>query len=82
MDNYPNPFSLTTTIPFRVHVAGKVDLSIYETSGKREMTLIHEYLKPGEYQVILSVSILSNGIYYYGLLTGNDKQFKKLVIVK
>jgi hypothetical protein len=82
LDNFPNPFSTTTTIPFRLHTTAKVDLSIYETGGRKVMTLIHDHMNPGEYRVELPGSNLPDGLYYYGLVTGNDKQFKKLIVVR
>jgi hypothetical protein len=82
LDNYPNPFNLTSTIPFRINISGKVDLSIYDSNGKKVMILVNEHMKPGEYQVALSASLLNNGIYFCGLKVNKDSQFKKLIVVK
>ena len=40
-DNYPDPFNGETTIEFQTTISAQIDLSIFDTSGKKVKTLFH-----------------------------------------
>jgi hypothetical protein len=48
---YPNPFNPTTVIAFDVPVAGRVQLSIYDLSGRRIRSLVSETMDMGSHRV-------------------------------
>jgi hypothetical protein len=61
--NYPNPFSSTTTIGWQIPVASQVTLDVYNILGNKVKCLVNEYQSPGKYQVDFAAGNLSNGVY-------------------
>ncbi len=80
--NYPNPFNPETTIRFGIPKAGEVELSIYNINGQVIKRPVAEQLAPGFYNVTVSGSNLSSGMYFYVLRSGNFVQTKKLILLK
>ena len=83
-DNFPNPFNPSTTISFKIPVAGHVTLKIFDLLGKEIATLIDEFKEAGSYNAQFSISRLnvSSGIYFYSLRCSNFHTLKKMVIIK
>lgn len=70
--NYPNPFSVQTIIPYKLDKAAPVQLTVYNILGEKINTLVNAYQKPGSYEVEWNVvdnngKRLSDGIYFYRL---------------
>ena len=82
VQNYPNPFSATTSIRFEVPVDGKVKLSVYDLLGHEVATLIDEYCCAGVHTTEFDASDLSSGIYIYSLQVSNSVISKKLMLLK
>ena len=80
--NYPNPFNPITSITFELPVDSDVLLSIYNLTGKKVRTLIHEIKEAGKHTIQLNGNNLSSGIYFYALDTPSNKLVKKLVLIK
>lgn len=80
--NFPNPFSRSTTIRYQVSEKGQVSLSVYDLTGKEVTTLVNENKQAGNYEVILKAEELADGIYYYRLQAGTLSQTKKMTIIK
>jgi hypothetical protein len=85
--NYPNPFNPSTTIQFSVTSAGNVELAVYNILGQRVRTLLNSETAAGSYKVQFdgkddSGLILSSGVYFYKINTGNFVQTKKMVFLK
>ena len=87
--NYPNPFNPTTTISYtipNVTLSGaegsRVQLKIYDVLGNEVATLVNEYKPAGSYEVRFDASILSSGVYFYKLQTGNLVETKKMILMK
>ena len=80
--NYPNPFNPITSITFELPVDSDVLLSIYNLTGKKVRTLIHEIKETGKHTIQLNGNNLSSGIYFYALDTPSNKLVKKLVLIK
>ena len=80
--NYPNPFNPITSITFELPVDSDVLLSIYNLTGKKVRTLIHEIKEAGRHTIQLNGNNLSSGIYFYALDTPSNKLVKKLVLIK
>jgi len=80
--NYPNPFSNSTTIEYTLSVAERVKLSVYNVEGKVVEVLVNENLAPGNYQTQFSPDRrYQPGIYVYKL-DCNEKSIVKQMIVK
>ncbi|NOS85992.1 MAG: T9SS type A sorting domain-containing protein [Ignavibacteria bacterium] len=85
--NYPNPFNPVTRIRFSIPAFAEttrrvVSLKIYDILGKEIAVLVNENLNPGTYEVGWNASNFSSGIYFYSLFTDNNKQTRKMVVVK
>lgn len=60
--NYPNPFTTSTTIGYTVATRGAVDLSVYDMSGRLVQTLVRGELPQGTYRTELRGE-LRDGVY-------------------
>lgn len=70
--NYPNPFNPTTTIDYEVTVASRVELGIYDVSGRLVRTLVNRAAEPGNYTVDWdgrdnAGATRVSGVYFYRL---------------
>ena len=80
--NYPNPFTTKTLIPFSLHETSYVTLKVYNALGEEVSSLIDEVKVAGNYTVLFEKSNLSSGIYLYQLITKNYSQAKKMLFIK
>lgn len=84
--NYPNPFNPSTTIEFGLHAAGKVNLTIYDISGREVEILESGYLNAGYYKRKFDGTTLSSGVYIYRISVEADNykysNVKKMILAK
>jgi len=80
--NHPNPFDRQTAIIYSIPGEGMVSLKVYNIQGKEVAILVSELKQAGRYEVTLSATNLSPGVYYYRLQAGDISLAKKLVISK
>jgi len=84
--NYPNPFNPSTKIRFQISEFGFVSLKIFDVLGNEVATLVNEQMQVGTYSVDFgaqtAAGVLSSGIYFYRLTSGNFSAYKKLIILK
>ncbi len=80
--NYPNPFSQTTTISYQVPDQGKVVLKVYDMHGVEVATLVNQTVDAGQETVTFDAGNLSGGTYYYRLQAGKYTETKKLLLVR
>jgi hypothetical protein len=92
LQNYPNPFNPDTWIPYQLSEAGKVVISIYDTSGRRVRRLDLGHKEAGIY-VSREKSAhwdgrneagerVSSGVYFYHIESGKFSKMMKLVIIR
>lgn len=83
--NTPNPFNPSTTINYEIFVPTKVNLRVYDLSGKEIDLLVDDYQQPGTYKVDFNASKFGNfssGIYFYKLQTNYTSDIKKMIFAK
>ncbi|MCX7876548.1 MAG: C39 family peptidase [Melioribacteraceae bacterium] len=80
--NYPNPFNPSTTISYFLTSPNSVQLKIYDVLGNEITTLVHEFQEAGNYKINFDGSNLSNGVYIYRLIVGNNSLVKKMILMK
>jgi enterochelin esterase family protein len=80
--NYPNPFGLTTTIPFNVSGTNHVMLKVYTVQGQEVATLVNGIKKPGSYDVMWDAKSFPGGVYFYALEAGSCAVSRKMVVVR
>ncbi|MFN0149199.1 MAG: FlgD immunoglobulin-like domain containing protein [bacterium] len=84
----PNPFNPSTRIEFTLDVPGRVELSVYDASGRLIRTLIDEPSDPGRYEISWdgqddSGRALASGTYFYQLrVNGQSVGSQKAVILR
>jgi hypothetical protein len=81
--NYPNPFNPSTTIRFSLNEASKVDLIVYNITGKIVGVIMKgEYKSAGTYDVVFNAGRLPSGIYFLQIKAGNYSKAQKMVYLK
>jgi len=80
--NYPNPFNPTTTIEYTIPKTSKVDLKLFDVTGREVGTLVNFNQNPGTYRVTVDAGKFASGVYFYRLNAGGFTQVKKMSVLK
>lgn len=85
--NFPNPVFSRTVIKYAIPEKFKMELKVYDASGREIATLLDKEQSAGFYTVNwdikdISRNKLANGVYFYRLKAGNYEETKKMVIVR
>lgn len=81
--NYPNPFNPSTTISFTLQQTGLTTLKIFNAVGQVVATLVNDVLEAGTYhQKVFDARNLASGVYFARLVSGNQTQMKKILLMK
>jgi len=83
-DNYPNPFSSVTSIPYHLVEASHVKVTIYDILGQMVTTLVDEKQAPGKYDLVWNAenengAQVLGGTYFYRLVIDESVQTKTLI---
>ena len=80
--NYPNPFSENTSIPFDLKKSDTITLVIFDINGKK----IFQYSKlygEGTHHITIDKEVLPHpGVYLYEVQTSNELLTKQMILVK
>ncbi len=80
--NHPNPFNPTTSIKFEIPSGVNIKLAVYDILGREISELVNGFKAPGTYEVEFNANGLSNGVYFYNLIAGQQTITRKLVLLK
>jgi len=85
INNYPNPFSSSTTINFQLGNRSKVNLTVFNVKGQLIRKLIDSKVKPGTHAVVWDGFDENNqkvpsGTYFYKLNTNKCNIVKKMIL--
>ena len=84
--NFPNPFNPSTTINYTLPVDSRVDLKVFDMSGKEVSSLVNTNQVAGYYTINFNAAGLSSGIYFYRLTAnGNNVNYSntmRMILVK
>ncbi len=80
--NYPNPFSESTSIKYFLDSPGKTNLKVFNQYGKEVLNVFDEYKSQGEHTCNICGMNLRDGIYYYQITSGKFSLTKKMLVVK
>jgi len=85
--NYPNPFNSGTTIEFHLREPADIDLTIYNSLGRRVWKTGLRRLPHGAHTILFDAKDeagdpLPSGIYYYRLQVGEQILTKRMVLQK
>ena len=80
LQNFPNPFSDATTIPYSLDKAERVSLKVFDIAGKEVMNVEQGVRPAGNHQIELNGTALQSGIYFYTLTAGENQVTKKMTV--
>ena len=80
--NYPNPFNPYTTIKLEVSERSVVQLYISDVLGRTKYEIVNQSLGAGTYEFNWDSRDFSSGVYFYTLISGNNRETKKMLLVK
>jgi len=80
--NYPNPFNPVTTINYSVPIAGDVQLTVYDLTGREVANLVDRYQTAGSYAVAWDGKSSASGIYFYRVSVGKLNFTGRMVLMK
>lgn len=82
LQNFPNPFSLSSNISYTINKEGHVSLKVYDVLGKEVTTLVDGHQNIGKHEVIFNRKGLNSGVYFYVFKLGNYIETKKMIFKK
>lgn len=85
--NFPNPFNSSTSVVYFAPQTGRVDISIFDATGRRVKTLISAAHAPGYYSVSWrgtddAGAAAASGTYFLILTSPAGRQSRKITLVK
>ncbi len=81
--NFPNPFSNTSTINISLKKEADVEIEIYNSVGQLITTVLNKRLSAGEHTLSMNAQDLENGVYNLVLKVNNKFVLsKRMVLVK
>jgi len=81
-DPFPNPFNPTTNVVFNQNQSGSIKIAIYDIKGRELAILFDGIMQPGKSSFTWNATIYPTGIYFIKAISGNQKQIKKITLVK
>lgn len=87
LQNFPNPFNLTTEISYSIPSTGHVSLRVFDILGREVATLIDGDENEGTHYVSWgatgrSKDLVSSGVYFYRLESDGMKKTRKMILLK
>jgi hypothetical protein len=82
LKNFPNPFTSTTTIKYKVTESGLVSLKIFDAIGTEVANLVNEQKPGGDYSIEWNATGFGSGIYFCRMKAGTFTDTKKIVLQK
>jgi outer membrane receptor for ferrienterochelin and colicin len=79
--NYPNPFSLSTSIHYQLAENCEVKLGVYNLLGMQVRGLLDQQQNAGSYQVDFDAEDLAPGVYIYRLEVGTKVYQRRMVLM-
>ena len=80
--NYPNPFNSSTKIQFYLPQSSRVNIMIYDISGREVKEIYSGYKAKGFNEVIWSVENITSGTYFYTIKTFDALKIGKMIYLK
>jgi hypothetical protein len=80
--NYPNPFNTSTTIKYSLTGNTQTEIVVCDILGHKVATLVNQYQRAGNYDVIWDASKANAGVYFYRMKADNFVVTKKMMLVK
>ncbi len=78
--NYPNPVRQETTLTFELGKPTHVELTVYDTLGRKIKVVTDQFLTQGTHQYEVDFSDLPSGLYFYRLDADDDTQLTRSLL--
>ena len=78
--NYPNPFTGRSVIPYSIPKATKVRLTIYDLQGRTVKVIEEGVRSAGRYSAEVLTGNLRPGIYYYKMEADEFSTTRKMIV--
>lgn len=82
LENYPNPFNVSTIIRYEVPFHSPVTIDIYNAMGQKVSSLYEGKLQPGYHQVTWNAAEFSSGTYFYRVEASGFSGTRKMLLIK
>jgi hypothetical protein len=79
---FPNPANNEITINFGLNQSSKVEIEMYDVTGKMVNSIKLDNLEAGNHSSKVNTSNLNAGVYMYSVKSDNAKMFSKFTIAK
>lgn len=80
--NYPNPFNPATAVRFQLPWEMKVEVLVYNSLGQQVAVLAKGRMAAGLHRLSWNASGNASGVYYLVLRAGQQRQVRKMVLMK
>lgn len=80
--NQPNPFNGTTNINYELTEATNVTFEVVDVTGKVVMELNEGNIAAGAHNIVLDADKLESGVYFYSIITDNNRITQQMVVTK
>lgn len=82
LENWPNPFSVSTKLIYSLPDNNPVIIKIYDAIGREVHTLVKGYFSLGEYSIDFNANTLPNGLYIVKLQVGDKIKTHKMLLMR
>lgn len=80
--NYPNPVTARTVLPFRLPSSRRVELVVFDAAGRERARLLDAEMEAGQHEVSFTAGDLPNGYYFYRLRSGEDVHMREMLLLR
>lgn len=77
--NYPNPFTGRTTVPFTLPTPATVRFFMVDAMG-HIVNSFERFFEEGSQSIVLDMDSYPSGIYYYGIEVNGERRMKKMIM--
>ncbi len=81
-NNYPNPFSQSTRIPFTLSASSEAEITVFDLLGRKVRVIKLGKRPSGSHEIHLEATSLPSGVYFYRLEAADFVGTKRMVVVK
>lgn len=79
VSNEPNPFAESTKISYSINEPSIVEITVYDSYGKKISTLLNEKMSAGSHTINLDASAFAIGMYFGTVKAGNKTVTFKMI---
>ena len=82
LEAHPNPFNAKTAISFKLQAASRVELDIFDITGRKVASLVNGHQSLGYHEVVWNAEGMASGVYFVRLEAGDIMQTRKMILLK